>query len=238
MIDAPFPTERGCVAATSGSTSENCAAQDSSLRVPPVATAAADPARRGTQARSVRATHRPPERGCVAATSRSTSENRAAQDFSVRVPPLAAAAADPARRRTQPRSVRATHRPPERGCVAATSRSASENGAAQDSSLRVPPVATAAADPARRGTQARSVRATHRPPPEKIFNEGKPAPLPPHPVSGRTSTRDPLRFFPSLRCSAPPLPLRGRTSARQPTQNTAEMGRNAEKPGVAMDFGG
>ena len=33
-------------------------------------------------------------------------------------------------------------------------------------------------------------------------------------------------------------PLRGRTPARQSTQNTAEMGRNAERPGVTLDCGG
>ena len=44
-------------------------------------------------------------------------------------------------------------------------------------------------------------------------------------------TRNPLRFFRSLRCSDPPPPSRGRTLARQPAQHTAEMGRNAEKPG-------
>ena len=32
-------------------------------------------------------------------------------------------------------------------------------------------------------------------------------------------------------------PLRGRTSVWQPAQNTAEMGRNAEQPGVAVDGG-
>ena len=36
---------------------------------------------------------------------------------------------------------------------------------------------------------------------------------------------------------APP-PLRGRTPAQQPTQNTAEMGSNAEKPGVTLDCDG
>ena len=46
----------------------------------------------------------PPERGWVAATSRSTHERGEGWDFCLRVPPGEAAAADPARRGTQPRS--------------------------------------------------------------------------------------------------------------------------------------
>ena len=74
--------------------------------------------------------------------------------------------------------------------------------------------------------------------PEKTFSEDEQVPFRPRPFLGRTSTRDPLRFFPSLRCSAPPPPRCGRTSARQPGQNTAEMGRNAEQPRVALGGGG
>ena len=33
-------------------------------------------------------------------------------------------------------------------------------------------------------------------------------------------------------------PRRDRSSARQPVQNTAERGRNAEQPGVILDYGG
>ena len=52
----------------------------------------------------------PPERGWVAATSRSTHERGGGWDFCLRVPPGEAAAADPARRGTQPRSVCARSR--------------------------------------------------------------------------------------------------------------------------------
>ena len=57
-------------------------------------------------------------------------------------------------------------------------------------------------------------------------------------ILGWTSARNPLRFIPSLRCSDPPPPGRGRTLTRPPAQNTAEMGRNAEQPGVTLNCGG
>ena len=54
---------------------------------------------------------------------------------------------------------RAPPAPPERGCVAATSRSADQRGGRMDFSWRVRSSAAAAADPARRGTQPRSADA-------------------------------------------------------------------------------
>ena len=74
--------------------------------------------------------------------------------------------------------------------------------------------------------------------PARTFCEGKQARHRPRPFSDCTSTHDPLGLFPSLRCVDPPPPLRGRTAVRQPAQHTAERGRNAEQPGVALDCGG
>ena len=73
---------------------------------------------------------------------------------------------------------------------------------------------------------------------EQPFREAEQAPLPPRPFSDWTPTRGPLRFFPALRCSDPPPPGGGRTLTRPPAQNPAELGRNAEKPGVTLNCGG
>ena len=171
------------------------------------------------------------ERGGVAATSRSAFKSRGGHDVFLGVRHGAAAAADPARRGTQPRSGRRRSAAVSPRPAAARSRAVAVTMLSWASVLarllRLIPLGAghsrAPRTPRQLSPTLRQERATHAR--GRVVGCGRAA----------------CRF-----CVSSPLcgvlirrpPRRDRSSARQPVQNTAERGRNAEQPGVIWDCGG